>query len=94
MAPLVDSKAPTTGLAAQEAPPAISAEKHEALHREHEDVLADEKASRHMGDYSGAVAKTDPAEIKLVRKLDLWIMVSALFCLPLALGGVCRESVD
>ena len=25
-------------------------------------------------DYSGAVKKTDPAEIKLVRKLDLWIM--------------------
>lgn len=28
-------------------------------------------------DYSGAVAKTDPAEIKLVRKLDLFIMVRA-----------------
>jgi hypothetical protein len=27
-------------------------------------------------DYSGAHAKTSPAEIKLVRKLDLWIMVS------------------
>lgn len=27
------------------------------------------------GDYSGAHAKTDPAEIKLVKKLDLWIMV-------------------
>lgn len=25
-------------------------------------------------DYSGAAAKTDPKEIKLVRKLDLWIM--------------------
>ena len=25
-------------------------------------------------DYSGASEKTDPAEIKLVRKLDLWIM--------------------
>lgn len=25
-------------------------------------------------DYSGAHAKTDPAEIKLVRKLDIWIM--------------------
>ena len=25
-------------------------------------------------DYSGAAKKTDPAEIKLVRKLDLWIM--------------------
>lgn len=28
------------------------------------------------GDYSGAVAKTDPAEIALVRKLDRMIMVS------------------
>lgn len=27
-------------------------------------------------DYSGASAKTDPAEIKLVRKLDMIIMVS------------------
>jgi hypothetical protein len=26
-------------------------------------------------DYSGAHAKTSPAEIKLVKKLDLWIMV-------------------
>lgn len=27
------------------------------------------------GDYSGAIAKSDPAELKLVRKLDIWIMV-------------------
>jgi hypothetical protein len=32
------------------------------------------------GDYSGAVAKTDPAEIALVRKLDMRIM-PALFCM-------------
>ena len=30
-------------------------------------------------DYSGASAKTDPAEIKLVRKLDMIIMVSTDF---------------
>lgn len=30
-------------------------------------------------DYSGASAKTDPAEIKLVRKLDMIIMVSVKF---------------
>lgn len=30
------------------------------------------------GDYSGAVAKTDPEELKLVRKLDRWIMVCLL----------------
>lgn len=29
-------------------------------------------------DYSGAHEKTDPAEIKLVRKLDTWIMVSTI----------------
>jgi hypothetical protein len=29
-------------------------------------------------DYSGAHEKTDPAEIKLVRKLDTWIMVSIM----------------
>lgn len=33
--------------------------------------VADEKA---QGDYSGATAKVDPAEIKLVRKLDFRIM--------------------
>ena len=32
------------------------------------------------GDYSGAAAKTDPAEIALVRKLDYRVM-PALFCL-------------
>lgn len=32
------------------------------------------------GDYSGAVAKTDPKEIALVRKLDTRIM-PALFCM-------------
>jgi hypothetical protein len=32
------------------------------------------------GDYSGAVAKSDPLEIALVRKLDLRIMPT-LFCM-------------
>jgi hypothetical protein len=31
-------------------------------------------------DYTGAVAKTDPAEIALVRKLDMRVM-PALFCM-------------
>ena len=30
-------------------------------------------------DYAGAQAKSDPAEIRLVRKLDIRIMVSAPF---------------
>jgi hypothetical protein len=41
----------------------------------HQEVLQKDGA-RPEGDYSGAVAKTDPAEVKLVRKLDIWIMVS------------------
>lgn len=32
------------------------------------------KQKKELGDYSGAKAKTDPAEIALVRKLDRWIM--------------------
>ncbi|OAG11129.1 MFS general substrate transporter [Paraphaeosphaeria sporulosa] len=50
-----------------------------------DDVVLNEKdlkssAAVEGGDYSGAVAKTDPAEIALVRKLDFRIM-PALFCL-------------
>jgi hypothetical protein len=37
---------------------------------------ADERGIRL--DYSGAHAKTSPEEIALVKKLDLWIMVSTL----------------
>lgn len=38
-------------------------------------MLDNEKAtSEEPLDYSGAHGKTDPAEIKLVRKLDMWIM--------------------
>ena len=42
---------------------------------EHQDSI-DTEAIKHgvKGDYSGAHAKVDPAEIKLVRKLDKWIM--------------------
>jgi len=38
------------------------------------------KETSQQGDYSGAVAKTDKAEIALVRKLDMRIM-PALFCM-------------
>ncbi|BFZ56517.1 hypothetical protein PYCC9005_003564 [Savitreella phatthalungensis] len=42
----------------------------------HEEVesLKDEKDIGNDADYSGAAAKTDPKEIRLVRKLDLYIM--------------------
>lgn len=42
-----------------------------AKHDEHEEQV------KVKGDYSGAVGKTDPMEKKLVKKLDIWIMVSA-----------------
>jgi len=44
-----------------------------------EDSLSGNEKSK-QGDYSGAVAKTDKAEIALVRKLDMRIM-PALFCM-------------
>jgi hypothetical protein len=31
-------------------------------------------------DYTGSVAKTDPVEIRLVRKIDWRLMVSYTFC--------------
>lgn len=36
------------------------------------------KETSQVGDYSGFTQKTDPKEIKLVRKLDLYIMVRPL----------------
>lgn len=51
----------------------VEMEKQASSH--HED-LEKEDAKAAAADYSGAVAKTDPVEIKLVRKLDLFIMVS------------------
>ena len=53
--------------------PEIGDEKPEALHRE--DTIDQEKErQQNVTDYSGAHEKTDPAEIRLVRKLDIWIM--------------------
>jgi hypothetical protein len=53
----------------------IDVEKHSSKHHE---TAEDDEVRKTKGDYSGAVGKTDPAEVKLVRKLDLWIMVSLL----------------
>ncbi|KAJ5346274.1 hypothetical protein N7541_008756 [Penicillium brevicompactum] len=53
--------------------PDIDDEKPGALHWE--DTIDEEKRKQLKDvDYSGATKKTDPAEIRLVRKLDLWIM--------------------
>jgi len=45
-----------------------------------EDVAVSEKGGASRGDYSGAVAKSDPREIALVKKLDYRIMPT-LFCM-------------
>lgn len=37
-------------------------------------------------DYSGAHEKTDPREIALVKKLDLWIMVCSTVKMPREFG--------
>ncbi|KAL4872134.1 hypothetical protein BDV12DRAFT_7057 [Aspergillus spectabilis] len=51
----------------------IGDEKPDVLHRE--DTIDHEKQQQQKNvDYSGATKKTDPAEIRLVRKLDIWIM--------------------
>lgn len=57
-------------------PMTIDAEKQDASHKEFEGEVVDDEKKQQATDYSGAAKKTDPAEIKLVRKLDLWIMVS------------------
>jgi hypothetical protein len=52
-------------------PEAIETEKPAEKHNE----FFDEEGKPQVAvDYSGAHAKTDPAEIALVRKLDRWIM--------------------
>lgn len=50
----------------------LDAEKQNSAHQEFSAEVLDKKGN---GDYSGAAAKTDPEEIKLVKKLDRWIMV-------------------
>lgn len=66
-------------------------------------IQADEKA---QGDYSGATAKVDPVEIRLVRKLDfrimpiLWAMYFLNYvcissrCLRIDLAQLTRREID
>ncbi|KAE8149177.1 major facilitator superfamily domain-containing protein [Aspergillus avenaceus] len=56
-----------------------SDDKPEALHREFTLGQDGIKSPEGEGDYSGARKKTDPVEIRLVRKLDLWIMPTLWF---------------
>ncbi|KNG90930.1 hypothetical protein ANOM_000674 [Aspergillus nomiae NRRL 13137] len=55
-------------------PPPNTDEKPETVHREYTLGQDGVKSPQHRGDYSGARKKTDPVEIRLVRKLDTWIM--------------------
>lgn len=61
------------------------AEEHQGTYADGDtkaDVLHDDDVKKEVGevqgDYSGAAAKSDPAEIALVRKLDFRIMVRDL----------------
>lgn len=53
-----------------------------------EDVVAGEKNAGHTGDYAGAVAKTSPEEIALVRKLD-WRIMPTLFAMYFLYESPC-----
>ncbi|KAM0334509.1 hypothetical protein ACHAQA_001538 [Verticillium albo-atrum] len=57
-------------------PESRDVEKQEAMNIEriNSNTGVDEKPAPVTLDYSGAAAKTDPVEIKLVKKLDRWIM--------------------
>lgn len=54
----------------------LSKEKSNITHHDEDPELAkkNEYHEEQVGDYSGAIAKSDPTEIALVRKLDLRIM--------------------
>ena len=70
----MDEKTQTTGHIERYESPSNEERKSTQI-KTHE--LADAKLSTFISnnvDYSGASKKTDPAEIKLVRKLDMWIM--------------------
>lgn len=64
---------------------ALDAEKQNAAHEEYSAEVLDKKGN---GDYSGAVAKSDPEEIKLVKKLDKWIMVR----LPISIENIFQPT--
>jgi len=60
-------------------------EKFQAQHTEYEEKV------KAKVDYSGAVVKTSPEENKLVRKLDIWIMVS---CCPAHLQPPANNAIQ
>ena len=63
-----------------DSPPAVTMEARDMVKGTTESIEDLKQAAEEtVGDYAGAVAKTDPVEIRLVRKLDWRIMVLALF---------------
>lgn len=63
-----------------DSPPAVAMEARDMVKGTTESIEDLKQAAEvHHGDYAGAVAKTDPVEIRLVRKLDWRIMVYDLF---------------
>ena len=66
----------------------LDAEKQNSAHQEFSAEVLDKKGN---GDYSGAAAKTDPEEIKLVKKLDRWIMVNSLYSRSSPVSDVCSQ---
>jgi hypothetical protein len=73
------AQAPETERRASSTPSRPSKDHKEVEGNAPTEIVHDEekmKSTGVVGDYSGAAAKTDPAEIKLVRKLDRMIMVN------------------
>lgn len=50
----------------------------EVEHAEQRDIVDEKPKALENADFTGAVAKTDPEEIKLVRKIDWRLMVHGL----------------
>ena len=78
---MADLKGPTPAPLPDQSSTAMDIEKQQVLHAERTNSLMggeDPKGAPVAVDYSGAAAKTDPEEIRLVKKLDRWIMVCVL----------------
>lgn len=74
---MADLKGPAPAPLPDQTSAPLDIEKQQALHAERTNSLLggeDAKGAPVAVDYSGAAAKTDPEEIRLVRKLDRWIM--------------------
>lgn len=80
MAATAPQSAPPPSYPANERRPSIEKIEDEKIEIADGDVAVLEAGAdgeKKKGDYSGFTQKTDPQEIKLVRKLDWYIMVSA-----------------